>query len=74
MEDLNDLFREEEDRLLATAREEISAIDAIWAALSQAERDVILAANKASLYDLPEDDEEDDEEDEDEDEDEDEEY
>ena len=66
MEDLNDLFREEEDRLLATAREEISAIDAIWAALSQAERDVILAANRASLYDLPEDDDEDEDEDEDE--------
>lgn len=43
MEDLNDLFREEEERLLATAREDIAAIDAAWAALTQAERDAAIA-------------------------------
>lgn len=66
MEDLNDLFREEEERLLATAREDIAAIDAAWAALTQAERDAILAAHEASLPDLPEADEEEEDEDEDE--------
>ena len=57
MKDLDSLFREEEARLLAKAREEIAAIDAAWAALPQAERDAIIAAHEASLSDLPEADE-----------------
>jgi len=68
MEDLDSLFKEEEARLLAKGREEIAAMDAIWAALPQAERDAIIAAREASLPDLPEADEGYGEDDEDEDE------
>jgi len=71
MENMTDIFREEEARLLAEGRAAIAAETAAWNALSQAERDAITAereARFAALDDAAEDDEGDDE-DEDEDED-----
>jgi len=72
MENLNDIFREEEDRLLAEARAEIAAENAAWWALTQAERDAITAAREARYAALAEASEEDDEEEEDEEDEEDE--
>ncbi|CAB5187270.1 hypothetical protein UFOVP166_26 [uncultured Caudovirales phage] len=69
MEDFNDIFREEEARLLAEGRADIAAETAAWNALTQTERDAITAereARFAALDDAAEDDEGDDE-DEDED-------
>jgi len=66
MEDLNDIFREEEDRLLAEARTAIAAENAAWYALTQEERDAITEARLARFPDLPEADEGDEDEDEDE--------
>ena len=43
MQDLNDIFAAEEERLLAEGRAAIAAEDAAWNALPQAERDRILA-------------------------------
>ena len=41
MQDMNDIFREEEERLLAEGRAAQAAEDAAWYALPQAERDRI---------------------------------
>lgn len=41
MQDLSDIFREEEERLLAEGRAAQAAEDAAWYALPQAERDRI---------------------------------
>jgi hypothetical protein len=73
MENMTDIFREEETRLLAEGRAAIAAETAAWNALSQAERDAITAereARFAALDDADEgyddgDDDEDDDEDED---------
>lgn len=73
MENLDNLFEEEEARLLAEGREEIATMDALWAALSQAERDAIIAEREARLAAFVEDDDED-YDDEDYDDDEDDEY
>lgn len=66
MENLNDIFREEEDRLLAEQRAEIATIDAAWQALTQAERDAAIAdweARYPNPVEASEEDEEDEEED-----------
>ena len=47
MQDLNDIFAAEEERLLAEGRAAIAAEDAAWNALPQAERDRILAEREA---------------------------
>lgn len=68
MEDLNDIFREEEERRLAETAAEIAAEQRRWASLSDAERDALRQAYEAKyahLDDDPETDDEDDEADED---------
>ena len=71
MQDLNDIFAAEEERLLAEGRAAIAAADAAWNALPQAERDRIQAERAARLDALPDEPETDDEEYEDEEEDDD---
>ena len=55
MEDLDNLFREEEERVLAEQRAEIAVADAAWEDLTQAERDAAIADWEARYP--PEDDE-----------------
>lgn len=74
MEDINDIFAAEEERLLAEGRAAIAAEDAAWDALPQAERDRIAEERWAALfsaldeeYDEEEDDDDDAEQDDDDD-------
>ena len=48
-QDIGDIFREEEERLLAETRAAILAETAAWDALSQPERDAILAKREAQF-------------------------
>lgn len=68
MQDLNDLFREEEEKALAKTKKEMAEEQAAWDALPQSEKDRITAEYEAKYADVPEgdDSEEEDEDSEDE--------